>query len=202
MVFNMSKEIPLNDKIIFDFKRKYEAIQKPFPGGLKLILMILVYIIGSKGFRSVFFYRLIKNSGFVRPLLIFIRWLTFCVEIPHSADIGEGFLIGHPDGVIINGNCVIGKNFTIQQEVTLGGNMRKRQNGKTAPTIGDDVFVGPGAKILGPVKIGNGCIIGSNSVVLKDIPERSLVFGIPGVVVKKVEKTYIEIEREHTSKPP
>lgn len=196
----MSNEISLNKKLILDFKRKYEALQKPFPGGLELFLMMLVFIIGSKGFRSIFLYRLIKNFGFFRPLLLFIRWLTFCVEIPHSAEIGEGFLIGHHEGVIINGNCVIGKNFTIQQEVTLGGNMRKKRNGKTAPIIGNNVFIGPGAKILGPVKIGDGCIIGANSVVLKDIPERSLVFGIPGVVVRKVEKTYMEIEEEFAAK--
>lgn len=195
----MANKTSLFNTLKSDFKRKYEALQKPFPQGIKLVFMMIIFIVGSKGFRSVFLYRLIKKAGILRPLLIFIRWLTFSVEIPHTAEIKEGFLIGHPDGVIINGDCIIGKNFTIQQEVTLGGNMRKSRNGKTAPIIGDDVFIGPGAKILGPVKIGDGCIIGANSVVVKDIPDQSLVFGIPGVVVKKVKKTYVEIEKEFST---
>ena len=71
-----------------------------------------------------------------------MKWLSFCVEIPYSAKIGEGFLIGHPECVVINGDCVFGKNVTIQQGVTIGGNMGKSKNGREAPLIGDNVFVG------------------------------------------------------------
>lgn len=124
-----------------------------------------------------------------------LRRLTFNISIAPTARIGEGFLIGHPEGVNINTKCEIGKNFTIQQDVTIGDNIGKIRDGRVAPLIGDNVFVGSGARILGPVVVGDNCMIGANAVVVKDIPKDSVAVGVPAKVVKKVDEPYNLVEK-------
>lgn len=190
--------------IFSDFKRKYDALGYEIPKNIfKLYLIIIKLIISSKGFRSIFLYRILHRFRDDHPLnsfLALIRWISFSLDIPPKTVIGEGFLIGHPEGIVINGKCIIGKNFSIYQGVTLGGNLAKIKNGQEAPWIGDNVFIGAGAKILGPVKIGENCIIGANSVVLNDIPKNSVAVGIPSRVIKKVEKNYLQIEQEYKNR--
>jgi len=117
--------------------------------------------------------------------LIMLRHLRYKLGISISREtrIGSGFYIGHFGGIIVNGGCEIGKNCNISQEVTLG--QANRGKNKGYPILGDNVYIGPGAKIIGAVRIGNNVAIGSNCVVTKDIPDNSVVVGIPGKVISQ-----------------
>ncbi|MBN2701828.1 MAG: serine O-acetyltransferase [Methylothermaceae bacterium] len=108
------------------------------------------------------------------------RWLTG-IEIHPGAHIGQRFFIDHGMGVVIGETAVIGDDCTLYHGVTLGGTSWKK--GKRHPTLGRNVVVGAGAKILGPIQVGDNARIGSNSVVLKDVPPGATVVGIPAHVV-------------------
>jgi serine O-acetyltransferase len=115
-----------------------------------------------------------------RVLSYFFRWLTG-IEIHPAAQIGRRFFIDHGMGVVIGETSVIGDNVFIYHGVTLGGLSSK--SGKRHPTIGDNVVIGAGAQVLGPVTVGRNTKIGSGSVVLQEVPEYSTVIGVPGRVV-------------------
>lgn len=115
-----------------------------------------------------------------RVLSYFFRWLTG-IEIHPAAKIGRRFFIDHGMGVVIGETSVIGDNVFIYHGVTLGGLSFKK--GKRHPTIGDNVVIGAGAQVLGPVTVGRNTKIGSGSVVLQEVPEYSTVIGVPGRVV-------------------
>ena len=104
------------------------------------------------------------------------------IEIHPAAQIGEGLFIDHGTGVVIGETAVIGDDVTLYQGVTLGGT--GFATGERHPTIEDNVTVGSGAKLLGPITIGHGAKVGANSVVINDVPENSTVVGNPGHVVK------------------
>ena len=105
------------------------------------------------------------------------------VSIGPSTEIGSGFNINHIGGIVVNGKSIIGKNCTISQGVTLG--QKNRGKFKGCPILGDNIYIGPGVKIIGSVKIGNNVAIGANSVVTRDIPDDSVVVGIPGKVISQ-----------------
>ena len=107
------------------------------------------------------------------------RFLTG-IEIHPGATIGPGLFIDHGMGVVIGETTEIGENVTIYQDVTLGGTSLEKK--KRHPTIGNNVVIGAGAKILGPFKVGENSRIGSGSVVVKEVPPNSLVVGVPGQV--------------------
>ncbi len=109
------------------------------------------------------------------------RFLTG-IEIHPAAQIEGGLFIDHGTGVVIGETSIIGKNCTLYQGVTLGGT--GKDTGKRHPTLCDNVMISAGAKILGPIVLGEGCKIGANSVVLKDVPAGATVVGIPGRVVR------------------
>jgi serine O-acetyltransferase len=104
------------------------------------------------------------------------------IEIHPAAQIGEDFFIDHGSGVVIGETAEIGDRVTLYQGVTLGGTGFAR--GKRHPTVGDDVTVGSGAKLLGPVTIGHGAKVGANTVVIEDVPANSTVVGNPGHTVR------------------
>ena len=104
------------------------------------------------------------------------------IEIHPAADIGDGLFIDHGTGVVIGETAVIGNDVTLYQGVTLGGT--GFATGKRHPTVEDNVTIGSGAKLLGPITVGHGAKIGANSVVINDIPANSTVVGNPGHVVK------------------
>ena len=104
------------------------------------------------------------------------------VEIHPAAQIGESFFIDHGSGVVIGETAVIGDCVTLYQGVTLGGTGFQR--GKRHPTLGDNVTVGSGAKLLGPIAVGDGAKIGANTVVVEDVPPRATVVGNPGHPVR------------------
>jgi serine O-acetyltransferase len=108
------------------------------------------------------------------------RWLTG-IEIHPGAQIGRRFFIDHGMGVVIGETSVIGDDVTLYQGVTLGGTGKER--GKRHPTLGNNVVVGGGAKILGNVTIGENCRVGAGSVVLSDVPDNSTVVGVPGHII-------------------
>lgn len=117
-----------------------------------------------------------------RFLSLIVRWWTG-IEIQPGAQVGRGFFIDHGAGVVIGETTIIGDNVTIFQGVTLGGTGNEKAH-KRHPTLGDDVFIGSGAKILGPIVIGSGSRIGANSVVLKNVPPNSTVTGMRARIVK------------------
>lgn len=122
------------------------------------------------------------------------------IEIHPGAEIGCGFFIDHGMGVVIGETTEIGDNVTLYQGVTLGGTGKER--GKRHPTIGDDVVVGAGAKVLGSITIGDDAKIGAGSVVLKDVEENSTVVGIPGrVVIRDGERVHPEKDLAHGDLP-
>jgi serine O-acetyltransferase len=127
------------------------------------------------------------------------RFLTG-IEIHPGAKIGRAFFIDHGMGVVIGETAEVGDNVTLYHGVTLGGTTW--QKGKRHPTIGSNVVIGAGAKVLGPVHIGANTRIGANSVVLNDIPPNSIVVGIPGKVVFRVEgERRIALDKEFMPDP-
>ena len=104
------------------------------------------------------------------------------VEIHPAARIGGGFFIDHGMGVVIGETAIVGENCTLFHQVTLGGT--GKEYGKRHPTLGDEVVIGAGAKVLGNITIGNGAYVGANSVVLSDVADEATVVGIPGRTVR------------------
>jgi len=162
-------------------------------------------ILTYAGFHALLFYRFAhwmwrKRIPFLpRALSQFGRFLTG-IEIHPGAAIGSGLFIDHGMGVVIGETTEIGDNVTLFQGVTLGGTGKQR--GKRHPTIGSHVVVGAGAKVLGPITIGDYVKIGANSVVLQDVPDHSTVVGIPGRIVRiKDERVADEALMDHIHIP-
>lgn len=140
------------------------------------------------GLHAVLYYRLshwLWNAGLkwlARLISTFARWLTG-IEIHPAARIGRRLFIDHGMGVVIGETAEIGDDCTLYHGVTLGGTTWKK--GKRHPTLGRDVVVGAGAKVLGPIQLGDGARVGSNAVVVKDVPAGATVVGIPGRIVQR-----------------
>lgn len=115
-----------------------------------------------------------------RFLSTIVRWGTG-IEIHPGATIGDRFFIDHGMGVVIGETAIVGNDCTLYHGVTLGGTTW--QKGQRHPILGNDVVVGAGAKVLGPIKIGNGARIGSNAVIVKPVPDGATVVGIPGRII-------------------
>ena len=143
----------------------------------------VVKVLLTDGTPAMIWYRLMQWARRWRlvPLeLLFNRLNTICCGciIGRGAEFGAGFVLIHSIGVVINGNVRGGSGVKIEHQVTIGAEKR------ASPTLGDDVFIGAGAKILGPVRIGDGARVGANAVVLHDVPPYSTVVGIPARVVR------------------
>jgi serine O-acetyltransferase len=121
------------------------------------------------------------------------------IEIHPGAQIGEGFFIDHGHGVVIGETAIIGNNVTLYQGVTLGGT--GKEHGKRHPTVGNNVLIGAGAKVLGSLTIGNNCKIGAGSVVLKDVPDNSTVVGVPGRIVIQNDVRVGDLDQVHLPDP-
>lgn len=165
-------------------REQFEVVFERDPAARTYLEVFLCY----PGFHAVMAHRFnhyLWNHGFrllARFLSHVIRFFTG-IEIHPGAKIGKKFFIDHGMGVIIGETSEIGNNVTFYQGVSLGGVSWKKE--KRHPTIEDDVVVGAGAIILGPVVIGNNSRIGASSVVVTDVPPHSTVVGIPGKVVSK-----------------
>lgn len=121
------------------------------------------------------------------------------IEIHPGAQIGKGLFIDHGAGVIIGETTIIGDNVTLYQGVTLGGN--GKEQGKRHPTIGNNVMISSGAKILGSFTIGDNSKIGAGSVVLEEVPPGSTVVGVPGRVVKRIDPDHPQDKLDHVHLP-
>lgn len=131
-----------------------------------------------------FAHRLYKwNIPLIPRIISYITRIITGIEIHPAAKIGRKFFIDHGEGVVIGETTEIGDNVLIYQQVTLGGT--GKEHGKRHPTLGDNVIVGAGAKVLGNINIGEGTRIGAGSVVVEDVPEHSTVIGVPGRVVQR-----------------
>ena len=155
------------------------------PAAKSKISLVLTY----PGVKAVFFHRIAnffnvaKFDLFARIISQFSRFLTG-IEIHPGAKIGKNLFIDHGMGVVIGETSEIGDNVTIYHMATLGGiapsiNSNDQRNIKRHPTIEDDVVIGSGAQVLGPVTVGRCAKIGANAVITKDVPEKAVMVGIP-----------------------
>jgi serine O-acetyltransferase len=138
------------------------------------------------GFHALLFYRLahalwVRNWHFLGRLTSHVGRFFTGIEIHPGASIGRRFFIDHGMGVVIGETTEIGDGCTLYHGVTLGGTSWAKE--KRHPTLGNNVVIGAGAKVLGPFKVGDNSKIGSNSVVVKEVPANSTVVGVPGRVV-------------------
>lgn len=150
----------------------------------------------------------IANFYYRHKMFFLARWVSqrgrkkTGIEIHPAATIGKGLFIDHGMGVVIGETAVIGDNCTIYHGVTLGGT--GKETGKRHPTVGNNVLIGAGATILGPVTIGDNVMIGADTVVLSDVESNCTVVGPQGRVVKKGNERYIpsvELDQVHLPDP-
>ena len=164
------------------------------PAAKSKLSLILTY----PGVKAIFFHKIAnffavaKFDLVARIISQFSRFLTG-IEIHPKAKIGNNLFIDHGMGVVIGETSEIGNNVTIYHNVTLGGSSpsidsERQRHEKRHPTIGNDVVIGSGAQIIGPIKVGNNSRIAANAVVVKDVPENATMVGIPARAVKLENK--------------
>ncbi len=164
-------------------KEEMNVIMERDPA-IKTPLEVFLY----PSFKAIMRYR-IAHKLYLKKHYFLARWISqrtarkTGIEIHPGATIGKGLFIDHGIGVVIGETAVIGDNVTMYQGVTLGGTGKEK--GKRHPTIGNNVMISAGAKILGSFTIGDNSKIGAGSVVLSEVPPNSTVVGVPGRVVKR-----------------
>ncbi|WP_123054776.1 serine O-acetyltransferase EpsC [Clostridium sp. JN-1] len=139
---------------------------------------------------AYFFYK--KKMFFTARLISQLGRFFTGIEIHPGAKIGKGLFIDHGMGVVIGETAEIGDNVTLYHGVTLGGT--GKDIGKRHPTIGNNVIIGCGAKVLGPIKVGDNAKIGGNAVVVKDVPANTTAVGVPAKIIYKKSAPIIEIK--------
>jgi serine O-acetyltransferase len=168
------------------FKRlRYDinAIKERDPAARNSAEVFLLY----SGLHALIYYRfshwLYKHRCLFLARMVsqFARFMTG-VEIHPGATIGKGLFIDHGSGVVIGETAIVGDNCTIYQNVTLGGT--GKEHGKRHPTLGNNVLVGSGAKVLGPFKVGDNSRIAAGAVVLEEVPPNATAVGVPARIVK------------------
>ena len=135
------------------------------------------------GFRVSFWFRVASHYR-RNPLYFFILrhyHYKYGIELCRGTKVGEGLYIGHFGGIIISPGVVIGRNCNISQGVTIGISGRGEKRG--IPVIGDGVYIGSGAKVIGKIHVGNNVAIGANAVVIKDVPDNAVVGGVPAKII-------------------
>lgn len=166
------------------FIKEEVAIIKERDPAIKTSAEVFLY----PSFKAVIRYR-IAHKLYLHKHYFLARWLSqrtvrkTGIEIHPGATIGKGLFIDHGHGVVIGETAVIGDNVTLYQGVTLGGT--GKEHGKRHPTIGDNVMISAGAKVLGSFTVGSNSKIGAGSVVLSEVPPNSTVVGVPGRVIKR-----------------
>ena len=183
------------------FSEEIKATKEKDPAAKGHVQIIFLY----SGLHAIMIHRL-THGLWQWKLLFLARWLSQVgrfltgIEIHPGAQIGQGLFIDHGMGVVIGETAVVGNNVTLFQGVTLGGT--GKETGKRHPTLGDNVVVGAGAKVLGNIHIGANSYIGANAVVLKDVPPNSTVVGVPGHITKQEgKKIDLMMDHAHVSDP-
>lgn len=193
---------PLRDEGVYPFLCVTENIEKRNSMGLIRYIREEVKVIRERdpaihsdmevflypSFKVMLHYR-IAHKLYLKHHYFLARWVSqrgvrkTGIEIHPGAQIGKGLFIDHGNGVIIGETSIVGDNVTLYQGVTLGGT--GKEQGKRHPTIGNNVMISAGAKVLGSFTIGDNSKIGAGSVVLEEVPPNSTVVGVPGRVVKR-----------------
>lgn len=178
-----------------------KLIAKRDPAARSVLQVILLY----PGFHILVSHR-IAHFYFRHHLYFLARWTSQVgrfftgIEIHPGAKIGDGLFIDHGMGVVIGETAIIGNNCTIYHNVTLGGTGKEK--GRRHPTLGNNVLIGAGAKLLGAINIGNNTLIGANAVVLNDVPDEATIVGVPGKMVRHMGKqVQHNIELDHDTAP-
>src|SRR5499433_2972528 len=182
-------------------RRDIQAVRERDPAARSTVEVLLCY----PGVHALVFHRFAhavwRRGWFVSARLVshVARFLTG-IEIHPAAKLGPGLFIDHGMGVVIGETAEVGENVTLLQGVTLGGTSLKRE--KRHPTLGDNVVVGAGAKIIGGFTIGEGSRIGAGSVVVREVPPNSVVVGVPGrVTYRDGQRVTGEIDLNQTDLP-
>jgi serine O-acetyltransferase len=179
------------------------SIAKRDPAVKTILEVVFLY----PGYHAVFAHR-VSNFFYKKRRYFIARWISQIarfftgIEIHPGAKIGKGLFIDHGMGVVIGETAVIGDYCTIYHDVTLGGT--GKDVGKRHPTIGNHVLLSAGAKVLGPFYVGDNARIGSNAVVLNEVPKDTTVVGVPGKVVKKScqsEKPSLDLDQINIRDP-
>ena len=177
------------------YKKEIKAAFERDPAATSFVEVLLTY----SGLHAIILYRIahrfqkLKIPFFPRFISQLAKWLTG-IEIHPGATIGDGLFIDHGMGVVIGETSIIGNNVTLFQGVTLGGTGKER--GKRHPSIGDNVVIGTGAKVLGNITVGDNSYIGANAVVVRDVPPNSTVVGVPGRITKQDGKK-MDVKMDH-----
>ncbi len=174
----------LPERIAEEVRTDIAAVRQRDPAAKSDMEVLLL----SSGVHAILAYRVahklyVSRHYFPARLISQVARLLTVIEIHPGATIGKGFFIDHGMGVVIGETAEIGDNCSIYQGVTLGGT--GKDIGKRHPTLGNNVMVGAGAKVLGPFTIGDGSKIAAGAVVLKEIPDQSTAVGVPARVVKQ-----------------
>jgi serine O-acetyltransferase len=186
-------------KVIEQAKQDINNIFEKDPAARSVSEVILCY----PGLHALWMHRLShflwnKNLKLIARFSSHVSRFLTGIEIHPAAKIGKNFFIDHGMGVVIGETAEIGDNVTLYQGVTLGGTSLEKV--KRHPTLGNNIVVGSGAKILGAFKIGDNSKIGSNSVVVREVPNDSTVVGVPGKIIKK-EPSEEKKDFDHTKMP-
>jgi serine O-acetyltransferase len=182
-----------------EIKRDIDSVIARDPAARAPLEVMLVY----SGLHAIWIHR-ITHWLWRRNVRFLARWLSQIargltgIEIHPGATIGPGFFIDHGMGVVIGETAEVGADVTLYHGVTLGGTSMSR--GKRHPTIGDRAVIGAGAKVLGAITIGADSRIGANAVVVRSVPENSVVVGVPGQIVRRSLPTHVP-DLNHTSLP-
>lgn len=173
--------------VAFAFASEIKATQERDPAAKNVWEVLLLY----PGLHAVIAYRIAhflwtkKIPFFPRAISQTVRFLSG-IEIHPGATIGRGLFIDHGMGVVIGETAIVGDNVTLFQGVTLGGT--GKETGKRHPTLGDNIVVGAGAKVLGNITVGSNSYVGANAVVLKNVPPNTTVVGVPGRITRQEGK--------------
>ncbi len=162
----------------------FKSIKQRDPAAKNWLHILLLY----PGVKALIYYRIANffyriKLRFIAYLIMYSVRVRFAIDIHPACKIGKRLFIDHGAGVVIGETSIIGDDCTIYQGVSLGGTGKEK--GKRHPTLGNNIMVGAGAKILGNITIGDNAKIGANTVVLSDVPENATVVGYKVIEVKK-----------------
>ena len=166
----------------------FKSVKERDPAAKNWLYILLFY----PGVKAIIYYRIAKffykiKLKFIAHCIMYMVRVRFSIDIHPGCTIGKRLFIDHGMGVVIGETAVIGDDCTLYQDVTLGGT--GKDTGKRHPTIGSNVMIGAGSKVLGNITIGDNCKIGANTVVLSSIPSDTTIVGYKGIIVHKNKKS-------------
>lgn len=182
------------------FSKEIKCTKEKDPAAKGYLEIILLYpglhaLISHRIAHAIWNFRLRFLARYLSQISRFITG----IEIHPGAQIGDGLFIDHGMGVVIGETTIIGNNVTLFQGVTLGGT--GKETGKRHPTLGNNVVVGTGAKVLGNITVGDNTYVGANAVVLRSVPSNTTVVGVPGHITKKDGKRVDPMDHGGVSDP-